>query len=496
MKNLIVLIAIVTLFCSSVFAQSDVDALRYSFISPTGNSARGMALGGAVGALGADPSTVHSNPAGLAQYKSGSFNITSGSISLKNESQYLKGNTQTNNLFKPVLPGINLVTTNRNTVNGQPAKTGWINTNFSLGWNKVADFNRNMNYSGTNTQNSFTDYVANYSSGVDASDLASNAEQEQQGYYYFENMFWQAFLIDSISNGNYYAYYDNDFTQMAQTGQIITKGGMNEFNLSFAANYEHKLYIGFGLNVNRIRYSEQNIFAERDYPITKNNWNSYEFTRNLETKGTGFGGRLGVVFRPNNSLRFGATIHTPNLMSLKDNYYDELYVQNDDNSTQDLRTIDKEFSYTITTPMKFGFQAAYIFEKQGFLSAEIESIDYSTMSLTADNNLFSTTNQVIANKYSNAINLKLGGEYAYESFRFRGGYARMGNPIKNSAGFSNNQISLGMGVQERDWAFDFGVVKSLSKDTYIPYKVAGSVANAVNSNVNGTMLVLTLTSKF
>jgi hypothetical protein len=496
MKKLIVLTTIVTMFCSAVFAQSDVDVLRYSFISPTGNTARGMALGGAVGALGADPSTVQSNPAGLAQYKSGSFNITLGSISLKNESQYLAGNAQTNNLFKPVLPGINVVTTNRKMNNGQLAKTGWINTNFSFGWNKVADFNRNMNYSGTNTQNSFTDYVASYTNGLSASSLQSNAEQEQQGYYYFENMFWQAYLIDSISDGNYYAYYDNDFTKMTQSGEIITKGGMNEFNASFAANYENKVYFGFGLNVNRVRYSEQNTFAERDNPVTTNNWNSYNFTRNLETRGAGFGGRIGVIFRPNNNIRVGATIHTPTVLSLTDNYYDELYVLNDDKSTHDLKTIDKEFSYSVTTPMKYGFQAAYIFEKQGFLSAEIESIDYSTMSLSADNNLFSATNQVIANKYSNTINLKLGGEYAYESFRFRAGYAHMGNPIKNSDAFANNRVSIGMGVQERDWAFDFGVIKTITEDSYVPYKVPGASANAVSSNTNGTMLVLTLTSKF
>lgn len=496
MKKLIVLTAIVSFFALNVVAQSDVDALRYSFISPTGNTARGLSLGGAVGSIGADPSTVYSNPAGLAQYKSGSFNISLGSISLNNESQYLNGGTQSNNLFKPQLPGINLVFTNRKTVNGEPVKRGWVNTNFQFGWNKTADFNRNMSYRGTNTQNSLTDYVADYVSGVNASSLEANDEQLTQGFYYFENMFWQAFLIDSISNGNYYAYYDDDFTNMAQNGQVITKGGMNEFNAAFAANYEHKVYFGFGLNVNRVRYTEQNTFAERDNPVTTYNWESYNFTRNLETSGAGVSGRLGVVFRPNNNIRVGATVHTPTVLNLTDNYFDELYVLQDGGAIDDFRTIDKEFSYTVTTPMKYGFQAAYIFEKQGFVSAELETVDYSTMTLSSDNFLFDATNQTIANKYSNAVNLKLGGEYAYESFRFRGGYARMGNPIKESDGFANNRISFGMGVQEKEWAFDFGVVKSFTQDSYVPYKVTGQTANAVNSNTNGTSLILTLTSKF
>lgn len=496
MKKLIVFTTIMASLCTSLWAQSDVDALRYSFISPNGNSARGLSLGGAIGALGADPSALQSNPAGLAQYKSGSFNITLGSISLKNQSQYLNGSTQTNNLFKPIMPGLNLVFTNRKMQRGEPAKQGWVNTNFQFGWNKTADFNRNISYTGTNSQNSFTDYVADYVQGLSANSLAANDEQLTQGFYYFENMFWQAYLIDTIRDGEYYAYYDNDFTNMAQNGQVITKGGMNEFNAAFAANYEHKVYFGFGLNVNRVRYTEKNTFAERDNPVTQFNWDSYNFTRNLETNGTGVSGRLGVIFRPNNNVRAGATIHTPTVLSLTDNYYDELYVLNDDNTIHDLRTIDKEFSYTVTTPLKYGFQAAYIFDKQGFVSAELETVDYSTMALSSDNFLFAATNQSITNKYQNAVNVKLGGEYAYESFRFRGGYARMGNPIKDSDGYADNRISVGMGVQEKDWAFDFGVVKSFTQDSYVPYKVTGASANAVNSNTNGTMLVLTLTSKF
>ncbi|MCD4745380.1 MAG: hypothetical protein K8R58_03690, partial [Bacteroidales bacterium] len=72
-KSLIVLF--VTLYSLSLFAQNDVDALRYSKIT-FGGSARYMALSGAFGALGADFSTLSTNPAGIGLYKKSEFSIT------------------------------------------------------------------------------------------------------------------------------------------------------------------------------------------------------------------------------------------------------------------------------------------------------------------------------------------------------------------------------------------------------------------------------------
>ncbi len=59
----------------SMNAQNETQALRYSQYFPFG-TARYAAQGGAIGALGADLTSMVTNPAGLAFYRSSEFSVT------------------------------------------------------------------------------------------------------------------------------------------------------------------------------------------------------------------------------------------------------------------------------------------------------------------------------------------------------------------------------------------------------------------------------------
>jgi len=309
-------------------------------------------------------------------------------------------------------------------------------------------------------------------------------------------MFWYTYLIDSSSNKNYVPTYDKALGGIGQRGQIISQGGMNEFNVAYAANYEHKLYLGVAINLSNVNYSEKNTFSETDNPLTGNNWNSFEFSRNLQTSGYGVGGRLGIIFRPNTNLRFGGTLHTPTKLMLTDNYSDALSVQYDDGGSEDLKTIEKKFSYSVVTPTKYGLQAAYLFGKKGFISAEIESIDYSLMNLSSDATLFEDVNDNIATKYSNTTNLKIGAEYVLNSFRLRTGFATIGNPLASGSEYSRRIISGGFGIQEKQWALDVGMSKDIVSDVYVPYTIPGITPQGVSNSLLGTRLMVTVTNKF
>ena len=495
MKKIVYITLLMGLLSPKTFAQSNVDALRYSMSNPMGSTARSIGLGGTMGAVGADPSAVLSNPASLAQYRTNAFQFSLGMQNMKNKAEYL-GNSSSSNRYKAEMPSINLVLTERKMDRGGAAKTGWVNYNFGIGWNKTADFTRRVTYSGLNNQNSYLNSVSDYVQGLPSSQLDANDEQLEQGFYYFENMFWYAYLIDTINDRNYIPTYNSGNPMMNQSGGITTRGGMHELNLSFAANYEHKLYFGFGLNIHQVNYRETNRFTEVDNPNTVGTWNSFDFTRNLHTDGIGYSGRLGLIFRPSNQLRLGLSLHSPTVLSLEDQYSDELYVIYDDGSTEDLRTIDKEFKYNVVTPMKYGLQGAYFFGKKGFISAEVENLDYSTMGLWADNFEFEGENSSISNKYTSATNIKIGGEYAFNEFRFRAGFSQLGSPFSEDENFSRRFASLGFGLQENNWGFDLGLVKSLSEDQYVPYTANGFAPQAVNSTLDGTRIVLSLVTKF
>ena len=78
-------------------AQSEQDVLRYSFTNVVG-SARSMACGNAFGALGADYSSLVSNPAGLARYRNSELGITTNFFNTQANTFYID-NKRTDNSF-------------------------------------------------------------------------------------------------------------------------------------------------------------------------------------------------------------------------------------------------------------------------------------------------------------------------------------------------------------------------------------------------------------
>lgn len=494
MKKL-VQIALLMGFLYPATAQSDLDAYRFSLADPYGSSARSMSLGGALGAVGADPSVVLSNPASLAQYRSSAFNLSLAMDNTKNSASYLD-QTRMSNKYATSMPSLNLVFTSNKMSKGQYAKDGWVNYNFGIGYNRKANYNRRISYQGLNTSNSFLDYVSDYVNGLPVGDLDANEEQLNEGFYYFENMFWYAYLIDSVSDGQYMGTYDPNNPLQQQEGAINTSGGASELNFTFAANYEHKLFFGVGVNIEQLNYDETNRFTEIDNPAVGGTWNYFDFTRSLNTEGWGYNGRIGLVFKPTNALRLGLSLHSPSILNLTDRYYDELFVRYDDGSSEELSTVDKQFSYTLVTPMRYGLQAAFFFGKKGFISAEVENIDYSTMSLWADNFEYDAVNAAIANNYQTVSNFKLGGEVALNEFRLRAGLAHQGTPFADGQDYSRSFASFGFGLSEASWGFDLAVVRQLSQDTYVPYAYSGIDPSGVSSEFNKTRIALTLSTKF
>ena len=72
-----------------------IDALRFSTSNPTG-SARIMGMGGANVSLGADVSTVYSNPAGLGAFNRSVFSLTPAYTWNKATSEYLGNSNESN----------------------------------------------------------------------------------------------------------------------------------------------------------------------------------------------------------------------------------------------------------------------------------------------------------------------------------------------------------------------------------------------------------------
>src|SRR5690606_5010754 len=136
--------------CSLGYAQEPADALRYSYLTNPGGTARNQAIGGAGGSLGGEFSSLFINPAGLGFYKTGDFVITP-SYSLKtNKSGYLgQSNNSEKNNFNLGASGLLFSTPSGN--------KGTTTITVGLGVNRTADFNNSIYYSGINRSSSYSE---------------------------------------------------------------------------------------------------------------------------------------------------------------------------------------------------------------------------------------------------------------------------------------------------------------------------------------------------
>jgi len=132
--------------------------------------------------------------------------------------------------------------------------------------------------------------------------------------------------------------------------------------------------------------------------------------------------------------------------------------------------------YTLRTPWRLNGGATYFIGKHGFITANVEVIDYTKNRISSDDFEASNLNRLINDDYESVINFKIGGEFRHNILRLRAGYARMGDTLKGGLDASRNNISFGTGIRLPKFFFDIGFVNSIFDSTVSPYTLADGTA--------------------
>ena len=128
------------------------------------------------------------------------------------------------------------------------------------------------------------------------------------------------------------------------------------------------------------------------------------------------------------------------------------------------------YNYSLTTPMKAIGSVAFIFGKAGMLSGEYEFVNYPAARLnTFDGTSFSAENQAIRSQYRSAGNIKIGTEWKWNIFSFRGGFNLIGNPYVGEKTFLKTNYSLCFGISEQHYYIDLAYILSKYTDNYYLY---------------------------
>ena len=490
---------------SHAFAQGASDALRYSRLQ-FGGTARTQGIAGANVALGADFGNLTSNPAGLGLFQRSELHISPG-IGLGQSDNRIDGTTsgvqnETKNSFH--IASLGAVFAGRR-ADGEGGS--WRGGALALGFTRQADFNMSQRYQGTVGNNqSYLAYVNTFAGPHDQTFINNLDNQATSSTYtstlglaygaYLANVRQSRARVDSA------VIVRSQGSSVAQDERVINSGSLSQFDIGYGGSFNDRVYIGGALGFVSSNFTQMRTLHESDNDPSTHFVNLTNQT-DLRTKGSGLNLRLGVIVRPTDCLRLGASIQTPTFMRLTDTYSESLSSLFSASGTDrvpgdlpigKLTTVSRpvnDYVYSLTTPFRANAGAVITLGKHGFVSGDAEYVGYSQARLHSDPNdangddySFAKENSDIQSRYTNALNLRFGAEGRFDVFRVRAGYARYGDPYKADANGerAQNFYTAGAGLRQDNFFIDAAAVYMTANQQYSPYTIGG-LEPVIKSNI-------------
>ena len=484
-------------------AQNMYDAFSFSDVT-YGGTARSIALGNAMTAIGGDLGSLTLNPAGSAVNSYSQFSITPNisvsSIKSKGEYGLTDETSSTHTRFNLYNTGFVLNFDNHRSSGLRNYAIGFVAS--STG-----------NYLGdifATGRNGYTSFMGAMAAGADG---FTSATLNSSDAWYGSDAPWNQIL--GYQSGMIATYGGRDDQYVAATEKVyssgdiglagdleqefgrFTRGSRTDFLFNFGANFSDILYVGGNLGLVAIDYSMDQYIKEEavnpaDFGITFDDGRTTNFTSArhryaYDAEGSGVYAKIGVILKPFAGLRFGAAIQTPTAVSIRENYQMDGYTKFSESSlnASAASPSDNEWEYRLTTPFRFNLGAAWTIGRWGFISADYERANYGSMRFNvsgdfSNRSYFDDTNADIRDFYGHSDAFRFGVEIRpTESLALRGGYAIETNPemFENEAGYmgyyesGKKALSFGIGYSSRGSFFsDFAFRTTSLPDLYtLPY---------------------------
>jgi hypothetical protein len=242
----------------------------------------------------------------------------------------------------------------------------------------------------------------------------------------------------------------------------------------------------------------------------------------LTMTGSGINLSAGAIYKVSSNLQLGAYFVTPSLTTLSTNFSENVAVSlSGDVPSYDLAgkpvvnaqnqqlfnplrytsipVDDYAFEYDLTGPLRASGGVTYFFGKHGFLTATADYVGYKNMRMSTtyynngqDNTDFKADNKkLVQTMFTNAVNIRVGGEGRIGNYRLRGGVAYLTNPYSVSVDKldrSRLQLSGGLGYRNESFFIDVAATLMQYKEAYSPYRLQDtarySTAEISNTGLN------------
>lgn len=495
---------------AALYAQGFVEnGLLFSRTLP-GGSARIQAMGGSQIALGGDYSSALSNPAGLGMFNRSEFTFTPALNFHDIDAGHLGTNTSSSSQ-RFTIPGVSYVAHKPGANNRFPGSSLGISVT------RINSFNNEYNYRGTDNLSSITDWFIERSTGFAPEQLP--APHNNIPLLNFDEITGQAYLTfltntfaDDPNNTspampddyiNYYSELENlpgETRTLDRTGKVKTRGAQYQWSIAYGGNYQDKLFYGANFSIHTLRYDFERLYREANFSFSEdpgyNPLDYLELTERISIEGTGASFTLGLIYRPTDNLQVGLSWATPTWYQLSDVYTSSVTARwNDTRGTISERSAQPLVSeYAFRTPARFSAGAAYFIGSHGFITADLEWLNFSRARYRSQVTGidFSPENEGIRNNFKNVMNYRLGAELRKNMFRFRAGLNYQANPLVSTlANYRIITYSAGAGIRLKTFYTDLTLLRGNDNTQYSPFVFADGTGPSVQLSRTITTVMAT-----
>ena len=512
MKNRYFLFATALMIAMSANAQETYENAKLVGEDLNG-TARYVGMGGAMEALGADISTIGTNPAGLGLFRHSNLSVSGGLLMQSNGKEFTNGN-KTNASFDQI-GGVYSTRTG--------AKS-FLNFGFNYHKSKNFDYILNaansLNGSSQNKQSFIKGLVGSEGNGgfyvdrdpktnanVGYSDL--NKKSNAYTFSQIDYLYWNTLIPTNNPTKPYDYDGGKDYTfNRAHNGYI------GNYDFSISGNLNDRVYLGVTFGIKDVHY---NAYSEYSENLVSGARASVADNRSIT--GSGFDVTAGVIVRPIESspFRIGAYVKTPTWYDLTTSNTTSLIDYRNYGAANNSKYVNNSYDFKIWTPWKFGFSLGHTIGSSLALGATYEYEDYSRIntrindggyidywtgsyydSSIADTQMNNHTREVLKAvstlklgvEYKPTTNLALRAGYNYVSPMYVSdgqkdpGLSSLGTSYASATDYTNwkatNRFTLGVGYQIDKFNIDLAYQYSSQSGDFYPF------SNVKNININST----------
>lgn len=498
MKKKAFFLAAMSVFTLPMLAQETYENTKL-IDNDLNGTARYVGMGGAMDALGADLTTMGTNPAGMGLYRSSAIAVSGGLLS-QSGAKAING-ASTRHFSLDQIGGVYSMRGSNNSI-----------MNVGINYRKTKNFNYIL--SAVNSLSGSSQNKLSYGKAIGGQDVNGlstwNLKEENSRFRgtapftsQLDNLYYNTLVVDPETKN--VVYNEADAFDMNR----VNKGYIGEFDFNLSGNLNDRVYLGVTFGLKDVHYDGESIYKEVLNSVSGSIVGDVYVNDLRKITGTGFDIKAGLIVRPfeNSPFRVGLSVASPTWYDLTTSNVTQLVNNTTISGLNKEARASEALSYKVYTPWKFGLSLGHTIRNSVALGVVYEYSDYNNLdSRINDDGMYydAYTNSYYTSSYSDKVmnvhtkqtlkgvsTLKLGAEvkvspeisiragYNYVSSLYNkngfknGGLDSYGSNYSSATDYVNwgaiNRFALGVGYAVKKFTVDLAYQYSGTKGDFYPF---------------------------